>query len=832
MRSTSIAIAKCFISFAVSFALLAGLDSFVVPAEAQETATEDALSIQAWECYFGKKYDKAIELFQKAAKLYPDGCDPYDGLGWSYLAKGDIEKADEYFKKSLGINAYYASSLRGIAQVNLLKYPGFNRAWSYYYAGKFDKAIKEFNMVLSGKSERLPEEQLWRTHSGLAWSYYWKKDYDMAIRHFNDVLKVYKNNFDSLKGTGLAYFEKGDMDNAIKNLKASLEVVEYQPLVQSTIGWAYHKKKDFKKAVQEFEKAKKLNPYLAEPYKGLGWAYLALKDYKKAKEALTIGIQIYPAYVADNKFRDILRAKKDWSDLYKTLGWSYYYYGGYKQALIEFESALREAGEDAELLRGLGYASYKVGEYDKAIEYLKKSFAADPNLIPVGEYVKVPGTFAIYWIKSDAQSTMAWALYYKEKYEEAIKEFREVVKKHPDWIDVHDGLGWAYFMTKDYDKSGTAFKKAITIDPGYADALNGLRAINAAKYGKAGLGWNYYYQGAYKLALKQFEDVLKGKGADLPKDQLWAMHGGMGWCHYWLGDLDKAEREFRLVLKEKKDNADALVGLGYVLSYKKDYEGALKNLQTVLKTVPRHYEALKTSGWCYYQTKDYARAVDAFKKAVAINIYLVDPYLGLGLSYYRNRNYKEAKETLGTAIDIYPDYVLTDEFNKILEEQRDWVDLYTRFGWSYYYKGLTGKASKMFVTALEKDASSKSAQLGIGSVYFQRGDYKAAIRKMEPLLADKPKKEKGWYKWSYVLSHLAWSYYYTGKYDKALGYFKQVLALHADDDIYADPYSGTGWCLLKKGDTKGAKREFQRAIKLYPGYINAVNGLAELEKMQ
>lgn len=816
----------------ISFFLTTSLTSFVKLEAAEKTDAQDSsLSIEAWDFYYDKEFDKAIELFAQEAKQHSDWCDPYDGLGWSHLQKGDFKKAEEYFQKALKIYYYYQNSLTGMAEINAWKYRKFNRAWAYYYAENFDKAVEIFNDILTEKGERLPTDEFWRVRTGLAWSHFGRKEYDEAIMSFRKVLEEHKDNSDAIKGVGLAYFEKGDLDKSLEYLQQSLTILAYQPEIQSKIAWIYNKKADFKKAIEEFERAKKLNPYLAEPYKGLGWSYLAVEDYKKAKENFIQGIKIYPGYLVDEQFKEVLKKRKDWRDIYKILGWSYYNYGLYTRAREEFESASKELGDDPEILRGTGYVLYKLGDYDKAINSFRKSLKLDPKLPPVDEYVQIPGTKATYLIKSDAQSSLGWALYQKEKYKEAVKQFQEVISRHPNWIDAHDGLGWTYFMMKDYENAGKAFREGLTFNPSYADMLNGLAAINQAKFGKSGLGWSLYYRGNYKTALQQFIEVLKGKGADFPKEQLWSIHSGMGWCYYRLGDFGKAEKEFNLVLKEKGDNIDALVGLGYVLFQKKNYQRTIDNLIKALKSSPQHYDALTTLGWSYYKTKKFAKASDTFKKAVAINTYLVDPYFGLGLSYYRNKDYDEAKETLGIAIDIYPDYVMTDEFKEILKKQKNWVDLYSRFGWSYYYKGLFDKASEMFARQLKEDSTNKDALLGLGSIYFHQGDYKAVISKLEPLLSGKPPKEKGWYKWSHVLNNLGWSYFYIDNYDKALNYFNEILALH-EDDIYADPYSGIGWCLFKKGDKEGAKEKFLKAVKLAPGYISAVNGLAEADKME
>lgn len=792
----------------------------------ENTKKDESSSIEAWDFYYDKKFDEAIDLFKEDSANHSDWCDPYDGLGWSYLQKGDFANAEQNFKRCLDLYPYYVNSLNGMAEVNAWKYRPFNRAWGYYYAGNYSKAADIFKEILADQTNRLPAAESWRVHSGLAWSLHNLKNYDEAIEHFKQVLALDKNNNDAIKGKGLAYFQKGDLDKSLEFLNKSLSLQSLQSDVQSTIAWIYNRRGDSQKAVEEFEKARQLNPYLAEPYKGLAWTYFDLKDYTKAKEYFLTAINIYP-FVADEQFKEILKVRPEWADLYPVVGWSYYNKGYYVLAQQTFQEALKNLGEDAELLRGLGYAFYKMGEFDSAVKNLQQSLKLNPELVPIGEYVTIPGTIASYYITSDARSSLAWSYYSKKNYDQAIKEFGQVTRKYPNWIDPHDGLAWSFFMKKDYDNAQKSFKDALAIDPGYADALNGITAIDQAKYGKTDLGWSYYYRGDYLSALKQFEYDLNNKSN--PKDKQLSMRSGIGWSQLRLGKLNKAEKEFRDILNDSKDDVDALLGLGTVLSQKEDFAQAGDMLRQAIDQQPENYSGLTSLAWCYYKTKDYPRAAEAFQNAIDVNPYLADPYYGLGLSQFYSNDFEAAKASFTSAIDIYPDYVMTDEFEKILESQEDWRDLYARLGWSYYYKGLYNKASDMFRAVLEKDPSSESASLGLGSIYYQQGDYKGAIDRLEPLLTGKPEKEEGWLKWSVVLNNLGWSYFYTGKYDKSQNYFKQILTLHVDQDVYAEPYSGLGWCLLRKGDENGAKEKFQKAIQLVPGYISALNGLAEID---
>ncbi|MBI4397651.1 MAG: tetratricopeptide repeat protein [Candidatus Omnitrophica bacterium] len=811
-----------FLSFCVSPAVIWG---------AEKAVENKSFSVEAWDFYYDKNFDQAIQLFTQEAKLHSDWSDPYDGLGWAYLQKGDFLAAERNFTKALKIYPYYVNSINGLTEVAAWKYRRFNRAWTYYYAGDFNSAIPVFEEILSEQNGRLPKQELWRVHLGLAWAYFGIKKYDPAIEHFNQALKFEPKSIDALKGLGFSLFEKGDFAGALEKLNKSLQIQTYQPDVQSKIGWIDNKQGNFEQALVEFEKAKQLNPYLVEPYTGLAWTYYEMKNFPKAKEFFSVAIAIYP-FVADERLKKVLAERTDWKDLLQAIGWSYYNIGYYQNAITEFDSALKILGEDATVLRGLGYAYSKLGKYDQAVNFLRRSIAKNPALAPVGEFVTIPGTIATYWITSDAQSTLAWTLYYQKKYNDAVKEFDLVIKKHPDWVDVHDGLGWTYFMMKDLAKAGAAFKTALAINPSYADALNGLTAIDQSKYGQSGLGWSYYYQGNYIAALAQFKYTLKEEGSRLNKDKALSIHSGMGWSYFRLGEFNNAEKEFRTVLGEDPNHVDALAGMGYVMFERKSFADAKTYLNKAMELDAGRYDVVRALGWTYLETKDFTKAIESFKRAIGMNAYLVDPYYGMGLAYYKNGNLKEAKEIFTTAIDIYPDYVLTEQFREILEKQKDWIDIYNRLGWSYYYKGLYQKASEMFATVLEKEPSSKDALLGLGSIYFQQGDYKAAIQKLEPLLAEMPAQEKGWLKWSHVLNNLGWSYFYTVRYDKSLECFQRLIALHKADNVYAEPYSGLGWSLYKKGDIGKARQNFMKAVELLPGYLSALNGLAELDRVR
>ena len=75
----------------------------------------------------------------------------------------------------------------------------------------------------------------------------------------------------------------------------------------------------------------------------------------------------------------------------------------------------------------------------------------------------------------------------KEKYEEAISNFKKIIEKYPNDFKSYINLGAAYALTFNYKDAITAFEKAIEINPSFAEAYNELGIVYATeeKYSQA-----------------------------------------------------------------------------------------------------------------------------------------------------------------------------------------------------------------------------------------------------------------------------------------------------------------------------------------------------------
>jgi len=116
------------------------------------------------------------------------------------------------------------------------------------------------------------------------------------------------------------------------------------------------------------------------------------------------------------------------------------------------------------------------------------------------------------------------------KNKEALKGFRQIVKKQSDFVMAYEGIGIATFRLQKLSESATAFKKALTLDPSSWKSHNFLGAIFDARkkheravqaYKSAlgikpmagfiynNLGVSYTRAGAYNNAVQAFNRAIQ-----------------------------------------------------------------------------------------------------------------------------------------------------------------------------------------------------------------------------------------------------------------------------------------------------------------------------------
>ena len=226
------------------------------------------------------------------------------------------------------------------------------------------------------------------------------------------------------------------------------------------------------------------------------------------------------------------------------------------------------------------------------------------------------------------------------------------------------------------------------------------------------------------------------------------------------------------------------------------YDAAIKLFKKAIKKKKDYWEAYQRSAFAKYKKADYKGAIEDLEHAEKLTNWMFDIYKLKGMVYYANKDFKNAKKFLDTAVTISVDDNIEDAE-------------------VYYYQALlmyAGKSYKQALTscehALEYDAKYVEPMLLKGEVRFAMKDYNYAIKELN--LAIVAMSNKIDYK----------AYYYRAKSKFEIGDYKGAIA---DWNVYIDNTKKTEEVLISRaaakinaGDNSGAIVDLDEAIVMNP----------------
>ena len=142
-------------------------------------------------------------------------------------------------------------------------------------------------------------------------------------------------------------------------------------------------------------------------------------------------------------------------------------------------------------------------------------------------------------------------------------------------------------------------------------------------------------------------------------------------------------------------------------------------------------------------------------------------------------------------------------YNKILETDKNYPDLYYYQGLLYREMGMMDEAICAFQTAITQNPDSSEAHYNLGYAYRCKGLHSEAIpeyQKSLKLIPENKTKQK-----AYIHFNLGFSYFSNGMIDDAIGQFKKALAYKPKDK---EIHQKLGIAYTAKGWTDKAKDEF------------------------
>jgi len=220
----------------------------------------------------GKKYDEAIQAYQRAINVKPDIFEIYNNLSEIYRSQSRYDEAIAMAKKGLDL-----SPNNGNLYVNLSR--------DYSLADRNEEAIVAAQTAI----KLLPNQ--YAPYTNLCRAYNDTKQYQKAVDACNDALRINPNDGETNYYIGRAYDLLKKPDVATTHYeKAVTGLIEYTRNNPDSsdgfylLGNAHYANNQRDKAIEAYKKSLQLSPNFAKARYNLGYIYFLSDDMNSAHE--------------------------------------------------------------------------------------------------------------------------------------------------------------------------------------------------------------------------------------------------------------------------------------------------------------------------------------------------------------------------------------------------------------------------------------------------------------------------------------------------------------------------------------------------------------------
>ena len=241
--------------------------------------------------------------------------------------------------------------------------------------------------------------------------------------------------------------------------------------------------------------------------------------------------------------------------------------------------------------------------------------------------------------------------------------------------------------------------------------------------------------------------------------------------YFMQGKIQKCRETLNKALEKNEKDTESLLKLAELFFYMKDYPKTFEYTQKALDIDKLTAKADFINGMAYKDLGDTAKAVKCFQFAIEKDQEYYHAYMQLGLIFSARHN------------PLAGDY---------------------------------------FNNAIRLNPSSIEAYYALGMFMQEHGEYNKAIEAYTKILALDPKYKTAHYNLGYIhLVHLQ-------VFDVAAKHFTNAIAC---DPNYTEAYYNRGYCYELMGDVTNARKDYEKALKIRPNYMKAVDGQNRLDKL-
>jgi len=562
-----------------------------------------------------------------------------------------------------------------------------------------------------------------------------------------------KERYNIYYNNAVQLFKDKKYTSSINEFKKVLRFVPYDNNVKNALYTAYVARAEYflntekqpKKAINDLRSALFYMKYWSEDTAGTDAAKISA-----IQNNLNQLLKKYENLTADAKFQNAknLRANGEIAAAgyeFNQLKGNAKYKGQAENALFDIYKSLNNQRMALESVR----AVLKINPKD-AMAHYKYALLLDD----IGNYNAADDEYSLAFQYSDNNPAVIEAL-------KNLWTARSI--SNPKDAQALINLGALFQKSKQYDLAKAQYLKAQSVNPNDPVVLTNLASL-------------YLETKDYKSALDTFDTMIAKNPADI-KPLFYKADAYRKMC-----DNNNAIAQYKRVLELQSDNIEAKDGINSIVSNLKGAE-LTAYLKSDADTNPYDYDKQFNYAFELHKNKAYPDAIAYYKKAIAINPNMPEPYINIAQIYRLQNDTQKADAAISHGLSNLPD-------NKDLLALKNDIQ--------------TEEAAGLYNSALNA---------------FNSGNYPEALNSYLKIKIQTPE----------VLYSIASCYFELGENEKAIEYFKKVLE-KTPNDTKAMYFIANSYVNLQNS---GAAIEYlNKILKLEPANADAKNALASLKQGQ
>ncbi|MEX0927983.1 MAG: tetratricopeptide repeat protein [Balneolales bacterium] len=334
-----------------------------------------------------KQIEEAKDVLEDALKRNPRDPETLVSLSDIYINEGNWQAGGEILNSIISDSLINTSSKVELVQYMLSRFP-------------YEQENEDFFGTIQDMVETLvaQDDDSGMSHALAAEYYHMIEDYSQALKHLEQTNRLMPDNEAAWRQRLQLLQMQNRHDETIEVGQEANERVPDDASIQFFIGGAYFLTENYENAVNWLEKASGMPSranFKSVIYGTLGDAYASQDEWDAADEAyknalrydsendVTLNNYAYYLVERDKKIDEAkemvskaLSLKPENASYLDTMGWIYYKLGEYEKAREYIEAAL-EASTSAEVMEHMGDVFEKLGDLDKAMYWWQKALEKD-----------------------------------------------------------------------------------------------------------------------------------------------------------------------------------------------------------------------------------------------------------------------------------------------------------------------------------------------------------------------------------------------------------------------------------------------------------------------